>query len=139
CRQRAWGSGRHRYLLESIGGRVSENLNTTTHTKKSNWKMSLEEQIGQLLCCGYQDEAHAVRLIDELQVGGLILFSRNAQPIPELAATIERFQERATTPLLIGIDQEGGVVVRLEQPGMVFPGNMALGALGDTAASTAVG
>jgi len=35
-------------------------------------------------------------------------------------------------PMLISIDQEGGRIVRIGPPATVFPGNMALGATGDT-------
>ncbi|MBI3910251.1 MAG: glycoside hydrolase family 3 protein [Armatimonadetes bacterium] len=101
--------------------------------------MPLEEQVGQLLCCGWQDEGHAHRLIDELRLGGLILFARNVRPAAEMAAVLARFQARAATPLLVGVDQEGGVVARFETPGLVFPGNMALGALGDPMLCAAVG
>ena len=39
-----------------------------------------------------------------------------------------QLQSLSTLPLFIAVDQEGGIVARLQSPVTVFPGNMALGA-----------
>ena len=64
-------------------------------------------------------------------LGGVVLFSRNVADraqLAELSAGIHA--ERAEA--LIGIDEEGGDVTRLEaQTGSSYPGNLALGAVDD--------
>ncbi len=100
--------------------------------------MTLERLAAQLLWCGWGEAPepaprtyndHARFLVEELGVGGLVLFNRNLGAPAEIAALVEQLRGRASTPPLIGIDQEGGRVSRLPLPGMVFPGNMALGCL----------
>jgi beta-N-acetylhexosaminidase len=97
----------------------------------------LDAAIGQLFCCGWQgatpDEARAAgpqarALVEELRVGGLILMGRNLGAPGEVAALARDLQSLAHVPLWIGVDQEGGAVARFSQPGLAFPGNMALGA-----------
>jgi beta-N-acetylhexosaminidase len=54
------------------------------------------------------------RLIDR-GVGGLILFSRNVESPAQVAQLVYDLKTYAGRPLLVGIDQEGGVVQRLKQ------------------------
>ena len=68
--------------------------------------------------------------IDTLQVGGLILFSRNIvslEQVRRLCAEAQAYAARSgQPPLFIAIDQEGGVVARLKPPFTQFPGNPAM-------------
>src|SRR5215212_9625 len=109
--------------------------------------MTLEQQIGQMLWFGWQDETpeptaaltpHARALLEEFHVGGVILMGRNVREPRQVAELTTALQAASPTPLFVGIDQEGGSVVRLPLPGLTFPGSMALGAIGDPAAVTAV-
>ena len=50
-----------------------------------------------------------------------------------------RVQQRIRVPLFIGIDQEGGWVIRLREGATVLPGNMALGATNSTALAERAG
>lgn len=102
--------------------------------------MTLEALAGQLLWCGWGDAPepaprryndHARILVEEIGVGGLVLFTRNLGTPGEIAALTDELRRHAALPPLIGIDQEGGRVSRLPLPGMVFPGNMALGLIDD--------
>jgi beta-N-acetylhexosaminidase len=65
--------------------------------------------------------------IEDLKVGGLILFSRNIQSpqqIEDLCSTAQEFAARCgQPPLILSIDQEGGVVSRLKPPFTQFKGN----------------
>ena len=65
-------------------------------------------------------------LIEELNVGGVILFTRNIlDPIQlqTLCADIQRCGRRSgLPPLFISIDQEGGEVARLKEPFSQHPG-----------------
>jgi beta-N-acetylhexosaminidase len=109
--------------------------------------MTLEQQIGQLLWFGWQDgrpepttelSMHARALLEDFQVGGVILMGRNVREPRQVAGLTTALQAGASTPLFVGIDQEGGEVVRLPLPGLTFPGNMALGALDDPVAANEV-
>jgi beta-N-acetylhexosaminidase len=76
--------------------------------------MSDEEKVGQLffLCVkGRFDES----VLDEYKVGGILLFSADVkgETRESLTAKIAAFQEKSDIPLLVGIDEEGGTVSRL--------------------------
>lgn len=58
---------------------------------------------------------------------GIILFAQNVKETEQTLRLIQAMQEASKTPLLISIDQEGGIVTRLGT-GTNFPGNMAIGA-----------
>ncbi|BBO72231.1 glycoside hydrolase family 3 [Desulfosarcina alkanivorans] len=69
-------------------------------------------------------------LIGTLQVGGLILFSRNVDTPDQIRHLCRDCQSFAAScglpPLFIAIDQEGGQVARLRAPFTQFPGNPAM-------------
>ncbi|TDE15834.1 glycoside hydrolase family 3 protein [Jiangella asiatica] len=74
-------------------------------------------------------------------LGGVVLFGRNVDPsrgdagVAELTAALRE----ANPDLLVGIDEEGGDVTRLDvAAGSTLPGNAALGALDDPEASERV-
>src|SRR5690348_3179821 len=100
--------------------------------------MTLQEQIGQLLMVGfsgYTPSPEIIDLISNFHVGNIILFSRNvadARQVLELTGSLQRIAREAghRYPLLIAIDQENGIVQRLGEAVTIFPGNMALGAIG---------
>jgi beta-N-acetylhexosaminidase len=100
--------------------------------------MTLEEQIGQLLMVGFWGSTPSQEIIDLIQryrVGNIILFSRNvrdASQVLELTQSLQMIAKEAGHhyPLLIAIDQENGIVQRLGEAATIFPGNMALGAIG---------
>ena len=100
--------------------------------------MTLEEQIGQLLMVGFWGSTPSQEIIDLIQrhhVGNILLFSRNireARQIFELTQSLQAIAQEAGQryPLLIAIDQENGLVQRLGEAVTLFPGNMALGAIG---------
>src|SRR6266704_1855923 len=101
-------------------------------------RMTLEEQIGQLLVVGFWGTTPSPEIIDLIRnhhIGGIILFSRNVQDAQQVLELTHNLQMIAKTaghpaPLLIAIDQENGIVQRLGQGTTLFPGNMALGAIG---------
>lgn len=65
-------------------------------------------------------EAVARHLIQDLQVGGIILFKRNIEDLPQVAQLNNELQQLALeatgSPLFIAVDQEGGPVQRLRAP-----------------------
>lgn len=81
------------------------------------------EQPGQRLMVGFDDyvfSPHLEFLIQDLKIGGLILFARNLknpEQIKKLCQDVQACAAAAGQPhLLIAIDQEGGTVARLKKP-----------------------
>lgn len=113
------------------------------------------EQAAQLIMVGFQGvdpPDDAWRFLEELPPAGVLLFKQNIASQDKLAAVLREIQERTrrpgAPPLLVGIDQEGGRVVRLtEEIGFrTFPAAGALAAeanalhrVREAASSTALG
>jgi beta-N-acetylhexosaminidase len=97
----------------------------------------LRKKIGQLFMVGFdalEPNEHITRLIQQQKVGGIILFRRNVQSPEQLATLCQRLQEInaqvSDSPLLIALDQEGGMVMRVEQGVTPIPSAMAFQAAG---------
>ncbi|WP_395091450.1 glycoside hydrolase family 3 N-terminal domain-containing protein [Vaginella massiliensis] len=96
--------------------------------------MTLDEKVGQLfMVSAYsnRDAAHESeieKLITEEHIGGLIFMQDQAEHQLQLT---NRFQKASKIPLLIGMDAEWGLAMRLKGVER-FPWNMTLGALRDT-------
>lgn len=95
--------------------------------------MTLEEKIGQLfMVAAYsnKDEAHQEaldQLIENYYIGGMIFFQ--GSPTKQVQMT-NHFQEKSKIPLMIGIDGEWGLAMRLDST-IKYPKQMTLGALAD--------
>ena len=97
--------------------------------------MTLEQKIGQLFVCGWVAEAdedastvtrHAEYLLNDMQVGGLVLLPRNvAKAVPDSAKTQAALQQLSNQPLFICVDQEGGMITRFIEGVTTFPSAMA--------------
>ena len=76
--------------------------------------MTLEEKTGQLFFVRVPEE-NAVEDVMTYHLGGYLLFGRDTQgkTANELIQTIASYQAAAELPLLIGVDEEGGTVVRV--------------------------
>lgn len=113
-------------------------------------EMTVRQKITQMLMPDFrkwqaEGEAAATNLtvvnqeiaeaIDGYDFGGVILFAENVKETEQTFNLTQALQEAAISnkanngkiPLLIGIDQEGGIVYRLGS-GTALPGNMAIGA-----------
>jgi len=107
---------------------------------KSQWvdsiynDMTLEEKIGQLfMVAAYsnRDTAHSdsiKKMIQTHHLGGLVFFQ--GSPFKQANLTND-YQSISKTPLLIGIDAEWGVNMRLDST-FRYPYNMTLGAVQDS-------
>ncbi|MCM3224728.1 glycoside hydrolase family 3 protein [Terribacillus saccharophilus] len=105
--------------------------------------MSVEQKVGQMLMPDFrnwqkQGESKATgftemndevgSIIQKYHLGGVILFAENVVGTEQTVRLIDGLQDASPElPLFITIDQEGGIVTRL-QTGTNLPGNMALGA-----------
>lgn len=102
--------------------------------------LTLEEKIGQMLMPDFREFNHesVTKLLPEIEalvkkyhIGGVILFRENVVTTAQTAQLIRDFQKASEKfGLLVSIDQEGGIVTRLQSETQ-FPGNMALGATRD--------
>ncbi len=101
--------------------------------------MTLPQKVGQLLVPtvpGLTSADGGAELIRRYHVGGVIYFGQNVRDAVQIAALSAGLQQAARRepphlPLLIGTDQEGGIVSRLAGVTTVFPGQMAAGATRD--------
>jgi len=93
--------------------------------------LSLEEKIGQMLLVGFhglEPPEHILHWLAEGRISGVILFARNIDTPEQVAGLTRACHEAAKYPILVAIDQEGGVVARLREGFTESPGAMALGA-----------
>lgn len=100
-------------------------------------KMTLEEKTGQMLMPDFRNWngenvtemlPEIEQLVKKYHLGGVILFRENVVTTEQTARLVSEYQAAAEKfGLLLTIDQEGGIVTRL-QSGTDMPGNMALGA-----------
>lgn len=106
--------------------------------------MSVRDKIAQLVIpwmpgtyAAYDDGGfeRAEAWVDSLHVGGIIVSI--GSPL-DVAAKLNRLQQRSTLPLLVGSDFEGGTSLRLNG-GTLFPPNMGVGATGSDSAAYELG
>lgn len=76
--------------------------------------MTLEEKVGQVFFVRCPAE-NAAEDVSTYHLGGYILFGRDTQDktANELIQAIQSYQDAAAIPLLLGVDEEGGTVVRV--------------------------
>ena len=102
------------------------------HDIKKAPDQATRSKIGQLFMVGFdalEPDEHITRLILERQIGGVILFRRNVHTPAQVSALCRKLQEInarvSDQPLLISLDQEGGMVMRIEQGVTPIPAAMA--------------
>ncbi len=98
--------------------------------------LTLEEKVGQTLMAHFTGSVvneEAKLLLEEAHVGGIIYYTwANGLESPEQVQALSiELQELSSTssqkiPLFIAVDQEGGVVNRLQKGFTLFPGNYAI-------------
>lgn len=95
----------------------------TTHSAEENnsqklddiiKKMTIEEKVGQMFYVRCPD-TETVETVSKYYLGGYILFGRdfNGKTKKQITDEIKNYQSAAQIPLLIGVDEEGGTVVRV--------------------------
>ncbi len=103
--------------------------------------MSLQERIGQLFMVSVasnQDKASTDKigkLVKDEGIGGVIFLT--GTPVRQAKLTNE-YQSQSKVPLLIGMDAEWGLAMRLDST-YAFPWNMTLGAIQDSTLVEKVG
>ena len=80
--------------------------------------LPLEQKIGQLFFIGIaraEFDAPARALLDEIQPGGVCLFTRNIREAAQTRQLLDEIRERSTIAPFLSVDQEGGLVDRLRR------------------------
>ena len=118
-------------------GQTQNPLLSEDYSKQNRWvdsiynNLALEEKIGQLITVwvatqyGDDEIKHISKLIEDYKLGGLIF---SLGDIKSQAKAINKFQKQSKVPLLISMDAEWGIGMRLDD-GFSFPYNMTLGAI----------
>lgn len=77
-------------------------------------RMTVEEKVGQMFYVRCP-ESEAAETVSKYHLGGYILFGRDfdGKTRREITDNIKSYQASAEIPLLIGVDEEGGSVVRV--------------------------
>ncbi|WHY59029.1 glycoside hydrolase family 3 protein [Peribacillus simplex] len=135
------------FVLSILGGNAtakgSENEKSESDIQEIVENMTIDEKVGQMLMPDFrnwqkQGEVKATGFIEmnsevesiikKYHLGGVILFAENVVDTEQTVRLTDGLQKASQDlPLFITIDQEGGIVTRL-QTGTNLPGNMALGA-----------
>jgi beta-N-acetylhexosaminidase len=99
--------------------------------------LTLRQKVGQLFLIGFMGHELDSRLTESIEFikpGGLIYFGRNirsAQQIIRLNTDVQKLSiANSRLPFLIGVDQEGGNVLRIKTA-MPLPSALAFGESGD--------
>jgi len=77
-------------------------------------RMSLDVELGQLIMVEYGDTTYSSDLdtmLNQLHAGGVIMYEFQMQTFNQTKHDIAEMQQRATLPLLISTDEEGGPYV----------------------------
>ena len=108
--------------------------NSTTWADSIISTLSEEERIAQLfMVAAYSNKGeghkkHITNLVEKYKIGGLMFLQGG--PIRQAKLT-NYYQSKSKTPLMIAIDAEWGVAMRLDSS-LRFPWQMTLGAIEDT-------
>lgn len=102
-------------------GFTSKEVHLQNQINKLTESLTLEQKVGQLLIFGFSSTSLDQNLkstLSDLQPGGLIVFQRNIKSplqIADLNANAHDYSSARTgLPLLIMVDQEGGLVSRIK-------------------------
>jgi beta-N-acetylhexosaminidase len=93
-------------------------------------RMSLPELAGQVIVARYGGTAPPTALVRRYHLGGVIVMEDNVASVGAVRRSNARLQraDRRAWPLFVGVDQEGGIVNRLNAPMTAFPTLMTHGA-----------
>lgn len=113
-----------------------ENLTIDEKVDKIVASMSKTEKIGQMVMIGIQGtkvDDDSLYMLHQFHMGGVILFDRNMdspEQVKQLTSDLQA-QSNEKVPLFIGIDEEGGDVVRMAEKLTPPPSQKEIGATGD--------
>lgn len=93
-------------------------------------EMTLPELAGQVIVARWSGTTTPTAMVEDLDLGGVIMFEDNVVSAEQVRRTTTQLQRgvRRPWPLLVGVDQEGGLVERLTTGVTRFPAFMTAGA-----------
>ena len=113
-----------------------ENLTIDEKVDQIVASMSQTEKLGQMVMIGIQGtkvDDDSLYMLNQYHMGGVILFDRNMESpeqVKQLTSDLQA-QSNEKVPLFIGIDEEGGDVVRMAEKLTSPPSQKEIGATGD--------
>lgn len=113
-----------------------ENLTIDEKVDQIVASMSQTEKLGQMVMIGIQGtkvDDDSLYMLNQYHMGGVILFDRNMESpeqVKQLTSDLQA-QSNEKVPLFIGIDEEGGDVVRMAEKLTPPPSQKEIGATGD--------
>jgi beta-N-acetylhexosaminidase len=99
--------------------------------------MTIEEKIGQLFVIGHWREdyyQHTERLLQLYDFGGVIIMKTSDEVVESVPEWTTAWQDASKYPLMISIDQEGGVVSRLRAEGFTTTSQRELASIDEASA-----
>lgn len=115
---------------------AQQNLTIDEKVDKIVASMSQTEKLGQMVMIGIQGtkvDDDSLYMLNQYHMGGVILFDRNMESpeqVKQLTSDLQA-QSNEKVPLFIGIDEEGGDVVRMAEKLTPAPSQKEIGATGD--------
>ena len=113
-----------------------ENLTIDEKVDQIVESMSQTEKLGQMVMIGIQGtkvDDDSLYMLNQYHMGGVILLDRNMkspEQVKQLTSDLQA-QSNEKVPLFIGIDEEGGDVVRMAEKLTPPPSQKEIGATGD--------
>lgn len=113
-----------------------ENLTIDEKVDQIVASMSQTEKLGQIVMIGIQGtkvDDNSLYMLNQYHMGGVILFDRNMESpeqVKQLTSDLQS-QSNEKVPLFIGIDEEGGDVVRMAEKLTPPPSQKEIGETGD--------
>ena len=104
--------------------------------KQESDARSIERKAGRLLFIGLPGtrlDRHTRALLKEVEPGGVVLFGRNIESPEQVALLAAQIRDAVSQPVLIGVDQEGGLVDRFRAICEPMPSAKALKNAGHSA------
>lgn len=113
-----------------------ENLTIDEKVDQIVASMSQTEKLGQMVMIGIQGtkvDDDSLYMLNQYHMGGVILFDRNMESLEQVKQLTSDLQAQSNekVPLFIGIDEEGGDVVRMAEKLTPAPSQKEIGATGD--------
>lgn len=120
---------------------VQQNLTIDEKVDKIVASMTKTEKIGQMVMIGIQGtkvDDNSLYMLHQFHMGGVILFDRNMENPQQVRQLTKDLQAQANekVPLFIGVDEEGGDVVRMADKLIPPPSQQEIGQTGDVQQAT---
>lgn len=98
--------------------------------------MTLDQKIGQMMLVQFVGPEYSYdisAMISQYDIGAVLLFTANNNIIskPQLTGLIQQMQKNSAVPLIVAVDQEGGLVDRLAKLDGPRPSETTIGATND--------